>query len=88
MNMKKYKKKIDLIVTNIEGKIYLGYEYDIYEINEISARILALCNGKNTINDIVDKISNKYCMDKNIVEEDVKKFLHDLIDNALIEEID
>lgn len=70
--MEKYIKKPGLLVSNIEGKIYLCYEYEVYEINETAARIIRMCDGKNSLEDITKQLCDRFQKDYNIVREDTK----------------
>ncbi|SFO30715.1 Coenzyme PQQ synthesis protein D (PqqD) [Pseudobutyrivibrio sp. UC1225] len=49
MEKKYLKKNTGVLLDRIEGKYYVVYDYNTYEMNEIGARILDLCNGKNSM---------------------------------------
>lgn len=50
----------------------------ILKINSVSKEIIELCNGKNTINDIVGKIAKQDKDVKNSVEIIIQEFLEKL----------
>jgi len=56
-------------------------------VNTIEFTIISLCDGRNSINDIVSKISEKYYIDKEKCLKDVQKFVKRLIENDLIHKL-
>lgn len=34
-----YKKNMDITLEKLEGKFYIAYDYNAYEVNEVVARI-------------------------------------------------
>lgn len=48
---------------------------NIYKINEVSYKILSLCDGKNTDDDIIKNIANGF----NAVQEEIAKDFNDLM---------
>lgn len=83
----------------LTDKSYIKYKPDSYIfssfkdgyrdpaiINESAAEILALCDGTNTLQDIVAVLSEKYDSPE-IVKENVNSFLDPFIKNNLIETI-
>lgn len=56
-------------------------------VNSIESNIIALCNGRNSINDLVSKIGKKYYIDKEKCSKYVQKFVKRLIENDLIREL-
>ncbi len=83
---KRYRKKIGVLLDRIDGKFYLVYDYNAFELNEVGARIFDLCDGKNLIMDIVDKLANFYKVDKDGVQSDVTEYLNQLLRAEVIEE--
>ena len=73
--MEKYIKKPGLLVSNIEGKIYLCYEYEVYEINETAARIIRMCDGKNSLEDITKQLCDRFQKDCIISLEKIQKHI-------------
>jgi len=53
-------------------------------LNKIGTFILGLCNGKNTLEDIITKIKKTFKAEEEDVEKDVIEFLLNLYDNKLI----
>lgn len=82
--MNQFKKNLNFMITKIDEKYILSDGQQVFEINEIGARIYDLCNGKNTIDDISRKLSDFYNEDFIILEQEVKKFMKSLIDKKII----
>jgi len=51
----------------------------LYELNEDGYRVLTLCNGRRTIEDIVDILSNEYETSPCLIEPIAKKYLDALL---------
>ena len=58
--MKKYKKAFGTKLCKHEGNFHIIIGNEIFNLNEVGARIFDLCNGKNGTNDISKKIAKKY----------------------------
>ena len=86
--MERFKKKMGLLVSKVDGKFYVCYDYEVFEINEVGARIIELCDGKNCISDISEKLSKKFDVDKAIVEKDVENYITLLLSTGIIDKID
>ncbi len=78
------KKKLGVLISKIDGVYYASYEYEVYELNEVGARVLDLCNGKNTNEDIINKISGFYQHDKELISQDVSQYIDQLLSMDLI----
>ena len=85
---KKYKKRKDALLERFDEKFYVAMGQDVYEVNEVGARIFELCNGKNDIEEISRKISSHFNVDNNQVLEDVIIYTQMLYENTLIEIIE
>lgn len=89
MKYKKIKKNMGVILERMEGKFYAACDYSIFELNEVGARILELCNGSNDVEEIANKLSLHYAeINKNELLDDVKEYINILSENELIREID
>ncbi|AXY26293.1 hypothetical protein CL176_09960 [Suicoccus acidiformans] len=47
-----YSKSLKTYLAKVEEKFIITDTIDVYEVNEVGARIFDLCNGKNTVEDI------------------------------------
>ena len=71
-------KLADNISIKQDGKNYMLFgnlNGDIYKLNEVSYKILSLCDGKNTDKDIIKNITNTF----NAGREEAAKDFNDLI---------
>lgn len=82
----KYKKTLGTILAKNEGKFYIIRGRELFNVNEVGARIFELCNGIDTSDDMVDKLSKFYETDKSKVNSEINSFLFDLVDLELIKE--
>ncbi len=57
---------------------------EFHSINEIGNEVIKKINGKNTVQDIINKIAKKYEQEEKIVEKDVQSFIKDLIKRKII----
>lgn len=69
-----YKKSSDVTLMKDDDKYYVLSEDGVFEINEVGARILYLCDGTNTIDRIVEKISTHFNASEQVVKEDVYSY--------------
>ena len=44
-----YSKSLKAYLAKVDGKFIITDTIDVYEVNEVGARIFDLCNGKNTV---------------------------------------
>ena len=69
-----YNKDKHTLLRKYENKFYLvAPRATVYECNEIVARIYDLCNGLNSMEDMVDKLLEIYDVDKTALRNDVEK---------------
>ena len=68
------------IRKDLDGHIVYHPVFPILYINDTGAEILKYCNGKNTIEDIAYKISEKYNIESKKVKSDIESFLGELGD--------
>lgn len=65
------KKSLDFFLVKYKGKFYLHGPREDYGINEITARIYDLCDGKRSISNISEIISKKFSYNYDLVRKDV-----------------
>ncbi|MBC6356713.1 PqqD family peptide modification chaperone [Lactobacillus helsingborgensis] len=63
-----YKKNLDYVFVKFEGDFYLYSPQKSIKLNESAARILDLCDGTNSIEDICNVLGKKYPETKNLKE--------------------
>jgi hypothetical protein len=81
-----YKKTLDSMLVVHEGKFVIGKERRFFYVNETAARIYELCNGKNTIDDIVNIISKKFNINPDIIKVDTAEYIKQLLSIEIIKE--
>jgi hypothetical protein len=73
------KKSKDLHIISHIGSIYATFDGSvIWRLDKLAYKILTLCNGKNTVGDIVEKISKETGMSKEKVKHAVINILNEL----------
>lgn len=55
-------------------------------LNEIATIIFDLCDGKTTVESIVDHLFEEYDCEKDVLSNDVKECINYMLDNELIYE--
>jgi hypothetical protein len=82
----KLEEKSSYITRSAEqGMMIVDYNSTrILEANEVASAIASLCDGKNTTDDIVDKIYADYDASRDVIEADVQKTLKRLLDFKVI----
>ena len=79
-----YSKRLKAYLAKVDGKFIITDTIDVYEVNEVGARIFDLCNGKNTSEDIAIVLAKKYGVNEEIVLEDVKNYVSILLNKNFI----
>lgn len=79
-----YSKSLKAYLAKVDGKFIITDTIDVYEVNEVGARIFDLCNGKNTVEDIAIVLAKKYGVNEEIVLEDVKNYVSVLLNKNFI----
>jgi ABC-type polysaccharide/polyol phosphate transport system ATPase subunit len=82
--IKKEKTGSELLWRKENDKHILLARHDMYVLNEFSKEVIDMCNGSNDVKDIVNKVVEKYQIDKAEVTEKVTSFLEFLLDRQLI----
>lgn len=79
-----YKKNLGIMLSKVDGEFYAVYEYEAYKLNETGARIIELCDGKNTDSDIAVKLSKHFKIEFDEIKNDIDVYLSNLNDMGLI----
>lgn len=69
--MSKIKKNIDFMIGNVDGKTYLANGMHVFELNDTSAMIFSLINGKKSIKDIINQLAKMYNKKPEDISQDV-----------------
>lgn len=79
-----YAKQNGVLLEKEDGKFYIVFNYSVYEVNEIGARILDLCSGSRTVSDIAMKLSDKFNVNYDNVLKDVEAYVDMLKEKSII----
>jgi coenzyme PQQ biosynthesis protein PqqD len=79
------RKKLRLHFEKKGALIFVPEKDEIYQLNESATQILRLCNGKNTIDQIISVLTKYYKCKKNIIRMNVNKMIKKLIENKIID---
>jgi hypothetical protein len=85
---KRLKRNIVYRVRKITNKNILFGGNQTFELNELALLIWNNLNGENTLDDLVNIILEKYEAPKELVEEDVKNFVNEMISCNVILEVE
>lgn len=85
MKLSMIRKNLRIYFENQEALIFVPEKNETYELNEIATRILKLCDGKHTIDQITDVILSEYnCANKIEIKKDVKNLINELKNKKII----
>jgi hypothetical protein len=71
-----------------EGCVILNLETGLYcKVNELGTKIISLCDGKATLEQIIEKICEEFDVTKEEANKDANNFLGELKNKNLIQEI-
>lgn len=85
--MSTYKKCMGAILAKDEEKFYILRNRELYNVNEIGARIFESCNGKNSIDDISNKLLKIFDIDEELLKKDIITYVEQLTQLELIKEV-
>lgn len=82
------KKRMGVMLERLDGKFYVVSDYAVFELNEVGARVLELCNGENDVEAIVRKLNSHYSqIEPEELRTDVFEYINVLLENELIKEV-
>ena len=70
---------------SINGVKYLIKNYEAFELDEVGEIVWESIDGKTSLEEISEKISTKYNINREIVIKDIQEFCKDLIEKGLVE---
>lgn len=79
------RKKLRLHFENEGVLIFVPEKNETYQLNETAGQILQLCDGKNTVDQIISKLSKQYKLKINKIKLDVNEIIKKLIENKIID---
>lgn len=86
MEINLYKRNIIYRVRTINNRNILFGDDQCFELNELALMVWNNLNGKYTINELVNNISEQYDSDKESINKDVSDFIAEMIKiNAILE---
>jgi hypothetical protein len=88
MGNKIYEKNITCRVKIANGEIFLTHDYKQLEFNHSAYEIWKCIDGNTTVEQIIDKIAQKYGVDISIVRDDIFALLQDWEQQKLIDIVD
>ena len=71
-------------ILNNNDAFFISLENEYYYINEVSYSILDVCKKATTFDAIVSYILEHYNIEKQIVEDDVKKVLQNFLSHDIL----
>lgn len=81
----KLRKEVFLRREDFGGLLFFLDTARIYRINKVAYRIIELCNGENTVEEIAQRISNEFTNIPAQFEEYIDTFIQGLIEEKMIE---
>ena len=78
-------KRVRLQMDNITGKPVLLYQETVLLLNHSGYQVLRLCDGTQTITDIVETLAKEYQMAEPTLSRDVSEFVGAISQQGLIE---
>ena len=81
--LKKHIEKIKL--DNGQDVLFDPESGDTHVLDGIGSEILALCDGSNSIDEIVSSLNSKYNAPTDEIKQDVETFLNDLLDKKVLD---
>ena len=58
---------------------------EVLGLNQTAARLLDLIDAKSTVQDLIDTMAEEFATERPVLEEDVIKFLRELLHTGVIE---
>jgi hypothetical protein len=82
-------KKNELLSKNIDEKaVILNMKNGFYyTTNHVGAYIWDICNGKNSVSDIIKMVKNEFEGNPEDIEKDIFELIDDMMDEKLLEAV-
>jgi GeoRSP system PqqD family protein len=69
-----------------EGTLILVDSGQVFELNLLGADIWKLCDGERTVGEVVDDLLERYDVERDELEEDVRAFLSQMEERGWVEQ--
>ena len=69
-----------------EGTLILVDSGQVFELNLLGADIWKLCDGERTVGEVVDDLLNRYDVERDELEKDVRAFLSQMEERGWVEQ--
>lgn len=76
----------NVLSKNETNLIISDYYFKWLKTSNTGLDILKYLNGENTLCEVIDRISDEYMLDREVIEKDIIKFCHNALHNGIIEE--
>lgn len=79
-----YKRKTGVMLTKDKEKYFIVDGNKVFKANEVAARIFQYCNGKDSEQEIIEKLVSRYPdVNREILQHDVQTVINEFC-NAMI----
>ena len=72
-------------VVDGEAVVISPKEGDVRVLNIVGSVIWEMCDGKNTVTDLVDRVMQKFDVKKSVALADVEEFMQELVKEGMLE---
>lgn len=86
--MAKYKKALGASLFKQNDEFVIIKRREVFKLNEVGARIFELCNESNDERDIIEKLSKFYNTSEKEIEEDIKGFINEMLNQKVIKTVE
>ena len=83
----KYIHQGDLLGSDGENFIVALSEQEVYSLDAAAYYIWSLCNGENTVGDIIKNVSSNFNLKESEIENPIKEIIRALLEAKLIKEV-
>ncbi|MGC9147901.1 MAG: PqqD family protein [Sulfolobales archaeon] len=83
----KYMHQGDFLGSDGENFLVALSEQEIYSLDAATYYVWSLCDGENSVEDIINNISVNFNLDKKEIEESIKNIIKALLDAKLLKEL-
>lgn len=61
------------------GSVILVISGMMHQLNLVGGEIWSLCDGRRTLNDLVDVLAGEFAVERSVLADDVAEFVNDLL---------
>jgi hypothetical protein len=74
-------------VVGEEAVIVRQMDAEVIAVNEVGANILSLLDARRSVRDVLEALLEEYDVDRELLSNDVQKFLGELREAGVVEEV-